>query len=208
MTNPDYTAVMIVVDRSGSMAAIRRSAEDAINEFVNSQRHATGKRTVRISQFDNEYDTVCASTDPADIEPYELRPRGLTALLDAMGRSITEFGDELAALPEPERPGVVVYAVMTDGIENASQEFDWDWVKSHVQRQQDEFGWQILYLGANQDAFTVGERLGVPAYNTMTYAATDHGTRSMTQSVTSYVASAASGQTAGFTDEQRKDAIT
>jgi hypothetical protein len=206
VTNPDYTAVMLVVDRSGSMHKINQAAQDAINEFIDSQRAAEGRRTIRIAQFDDIYESVCVSTDAADVAPFELKPRGMTALLDAMGYALTEFGKELAAMPEDERPGTVVFAVMTDGFENASAEFDWDWIKEHVQRQQNEFGWKVLYLGANQDAFVVGEQLGVPRGQTMTYAATDHGTRSMVNTMTSYVAAAAAGEAVDFTDAQREDA--
>jgi hypothetical protein len=119
---------------------------------------------------------VCPSTDPKDIQPYELAPRGATALLDAMGRSIREFAKELGTLPEAERPAHVICAVMTDGIENASTEFGWDTVKQIVARQQNDEKWRILYLGANQDAFVIGDRFGAPRGQTMTYASTTHGT--------------------------------
>jgi hypothetical protein len=206
VTNPDYTAVMLVVDRSGSMHKIRVSAEDAINEFITSQQTAAGRRTIRITQFDDIVEAVCVSTDAAKVPRFELSPRGMTALLDAIGFSLTEFGKELAAMPENERPGTVIFAVMTDGLENASVEHDWPSVKEQLQRQQNEFGWRVLYLGANQDAFVVGEQLGVPRGQTMTYAATDHGTRSMVNTMTSYVAAAAAGEAIDFTDAQREDA--
>jgi uncharacterized protein YegL len=213
VVDTNYTAVMLLVDRSGSMQSIRASAEDGINEFINSLKHAEGKRTIRIAQFDYDYTegmrytTVCPSTAPAAVRRFGLSPRGGTPLLDAMGKSIIEFGEELAALPEDQRPGVVIFAVMTDGYENSSREFTWAQIKEMVQRQESDYGWQVVYLGANQDAFEVGEKLGVPAHNTMTYGATDHGTRSATQSLTSYVFAAAAGQSVGFTDEQRKDAV-
>lgn len=206
MTNPDYTAVMLVVDRSGSMNHIRTSAEDAINEFIHSQRTPEGRRTIRIAQFDDAYETVCVSTDAARVPSFELVPRGMTALLDAIGFSLTDFGAELAAMPEAERPGTVVFAIMTDGAENSSIEHNWPGIKERLQRQQNEFGWKILYLGANQDAVIIGDRLGVPRGRTMTYAATDHGTRSVVNTMTSYVAAAASGHAVDFTDAQREDA--
>jgi hypothetical protein len=212
VTNPDYCAMMLVVDRSGSMDSIRTSAEDAINEFIHDQTQSAGKRTIRIAQFDyhqgrTRYETVCPSTDPSAIEPFELDPRGGTPLLDAMGRSIEEFGLELVALPEDERPGVVILAIMTDGLENSSREFTWLTIKAMVEHQERDYGWNIVYLGANQDAIEVGARMGIQTGATMTYAATDHGTRSVVGSMTSYVAAAAAGQSAAFTDEQREDAV-
>lgn len=207
MTDPNYTAIMLLVDRSGSMAAIRTSAEAGINEFITSQANATaGRRTIRIAQFDHEYETVRDSRPPAHLEPFQLHPRGNTALLDAMGRAIVEFGAELDALPEDIRPGTVILAVMTDGHENSSLEYTWPQIKSMVERQERDFAWQVLYLGANQDAIAVGERLGVRADRAMTYASTGRGTRSMTHSVRSYVDAAASGASAAFTDQQRDDA--
>jgi Mg-chelatase subunit ChlD len=213
MVNANYTAVMLLVDRSGSMQSIRAAAEDGVNEFVNSLKRSEGKRTIRIAQFDYHhtegmrYTTVCPSTEPAAVDRFELDPRGTTPLLDAMAKSIIEFGEELAALPEDQRPGVVIFAVMTDGHENASREFTWAQITGMVKRHESDYGWQVVYLGANQDAIEVAEKLGVAARNSMTYVATEHGTRSATQSLTSYVYAAAAGESIGFTDEQRKDAV-
>jgi hypothetical protein len=213
MTDPNYAAIMLLIDRSGSMDLIREAAEEGINGFIKDQVNADGRRTIRIAQFDSDsyphydgYQTVCESTDPASIPPFQLSPRGSTALLDAMGRSIAEFGAELAALPEHQRPGTVILAIMTDGKENASHEHTFPEIKAMVQRHEREFGWQVVYLGANQDAIAVGASLGVRSGQTMTYAATDSGTRSATSSLSSYVAVAASGQEAVFTDQQRADA--
>lgn len=211
MTNPDYTAISLVIDRSGSMTTIRDAAEEAINKFINDHRTGTTrpaeKVTIRIVTFDDAYELVCPSTDPDHIPTFTLSPRGTTALLDAMARSITEFSDELASLPEGQRPGTVVYAVMTDGKENSSVEHDWPAVQAMVAHQQEQFNWHILYLAANQDAFVIGAKLGVRRGQTMTYAATDHGTRSVTDSLSFYVAAASTGRPVGFTDEQRGDAI-
>ncbi|MCL2471991.1 MAG: hypothetical protein FWF25_09705 [Propionibacteriaceae bacterium] len=63
-------------------------------------------------------------------------PRGSTALLDAVGRSITAFGERLAALPEDDRPSRVIFAIMTDGMENASKEFTHAAIKEMITRQE------------------------------------------------------------------------
>lgn len=209
MTNPNYTAIMLLIDRSGSMASIQESAQAGINEFVQGQAsgQAPGKRVdIRICQFDTTYEVVAPLSRVERVKPYVLVPRNGTALLDAMGRSISEFGTELAAMPERERPGVVIVAVMTDGEENSSFEYDWETVKTMVQRQENIYRWQILYLGANQDAITVGGRMGVRPDRSMTYAASAMGTRSSYNSVSDYVTTASTGAPATFTEEDREAA--
>jgi len=86
-----------------------------------------------------------------------------------MGRTITDAGTRLAALPEAERPGTVIVAVMTDGMENASREWTHPAIKALVTQQSEAYGWQFLYMGADQDAIEVGTRLGVDARYAVTY---------------------------------------
>ena len=80
----------------------------------------------------------------------------MTALHDAMGRMITDAGAKLAALPEDQRPGTVIVAIMTDGLENASQEWHAPAIKALVEQQTTTYGWEFLYMGADQDAVEVG----------------------------------------------------
>lgn len=212
MPNPNYTAVMLLVDRSGSMSMIRLAAQAGINDFIAEQVKAVktsdSRRTIRIAQFDDEYLNVHYSLDAAEVPPFKLDPRCRTALLDAMYQAITEFGLELAVLPEDERPGNVIFAVMTDGAENASTHHDWAEIRSMIEHQQSTYGWQVLYLGANQDAIAVAADLGIRAERAMTYRASDAGTRSVTRSMSHAVAMAAGGQSVGFTDEQRHDSMS
>jgi uncharacterized protein YegL len=209
MTDPNYTAIALLVDRSGSMMQIQRSAQDAINEFINSQKTAAGKqrRTVRLTQFDDTYQQVHPSRDAKDVPPFHLIPGGMTALYDAMGHSIKEFGEELAAMDEDQRPSTVIFAIMTDGMENSSFEFTRETVFKMVRHQEEQYNWQILYLGANQDAIEVGASLGIVRERSMTYAATNVGTRSVVNSIDGYVAVAAAGGPAVFTDLDREEAM-
>lgn len=209
MTDPNYTAVMVLIDRSGSMASIKGAAESGINEFIKGRAAmAAGKKcTVRLAQFDTEYELVHPSTDPAKLPEFLLEPRHLTALHDAMGRSIVEFGAELAAMPEAERPGTVIFAVMTDGMENSSLDYTQEQVRELVQQHEREFSWQVLYLGANQDAVKTGGSLGVRKDRSMTYTASAAGMSTASEALASYVVATASGGPAAFTEEDRKKAM-
>lgn len=217
MTDPTYTAICLLVDRSGSMASIQEATQDSINEYVGAQRERPGRTTITIIQFDSRdtfgpregadwYLTHCPSVDPALVPSFELHPRGRTALYDAMVKAIDKFGAELGGLPEAQRPGTVIFAVLTDGKENASDSSADD-VATRVTRQRDEYGWEIVYLGANQDAILEAQKMGVAAHSSMTYAATDRGTRSTVESLGAYTASAAGRQRAAFSDDDRRRAM-
>ena len=86
-----------------------------------------------------------------------------------MGRLITSAGAELASLPDDQRPGTIIVAVMTDGYENASQEWTHPAIKALVEQQTKDYAWQFLYMGADQDAIEVGVSLGVSAAASVTY---------------------------------------
>ena len=169
MSRHDLTHLFFLLDRSGSMQSIKTDTEGGFAAFIEEQRSAVGECRVTLAQFDEHYEIVFADTPVADVGPLRLQPRGSTALLDAMGRMITEAGADLAALPEDERPGSVVVAIMTDGLENASREWTHRAVKALVEQQSTAYAWQFLYMGADQDAIEVGHALGVSGDHAVTY---------------------------------------
>ena len=169
MTRADLTHLYFLLDRSGSMQSIKSDIEGGFAAFVDEQRSAPGECRVTLAQFDDEYDVVYSSVPVADVPALDLRPRNRTALLDAMGRLITSAGAELAALSDDQRPGTVIVAIMTDGLENASQEWTRPAIRSLVEQQTNDYSWQFLYLGADQDAIEVGEGIGVGAAQSVTY---------------------------------------
>ncbi|MEO6020680.1 MAG: VWA domain-containing protein [Knoellia sp.] len=158
MTNPDYTHVTLVVDRSGSMSADREESQAGINTLIAEQFALDGKLTVTLSQFDNTFETAERMRDSAFT--YELEPRGMTALLDAVGMEVVRTGEDLAALPEFERPGRVLLVVVTDGHENSSHEYTLAQVRQQLDVQKSQFGWEVQFLGAD-DAVWQGAELGV-----------------------------------------------
>ena len=169
MTRADLTHLYFLLDRSGSMQSIKTDTEGGFAAFIAEQRAHAGECRVTLAQFDDVYEVVHSGIPVADVPPLDLQPRGSTALLDAMGRLVTSAGAELAALPEDERPGTVIVAIMTDGHENASQEWTHPAIKALVEQQTDDYAWQFLYMGADQDAIEVGTSLGVAAGASVTY---------------------------------------
>lgn len=170
MANLDLTRLVFLLDRSGSMRSIQSDVEGGFAALIDDQRAADGQCTVTLVQFDDHYDVVYRDVDLDQVPPLALRPRGRTALLDAMGRLITDVSADIAALPEAERPGSVIVAIMTDGLENASLEWTHPAIKELVEMHTNQFDWQFLYLGADQDAIEVGTRLGVKREQSLTYS--------------------------------------
>ena len=159
----DLTDITLVVDRSGSMEAIRQDAMGGVNRFIRDQAEKPGEALLTLVQFDTEYEFVHRAVPIGSVPEYVLTPRGGTALLDAVGRAINETGERLAAIPEADRPGLVVFVVMTDGQENSSREFTKAQVKEKIEHQQNGYAWQFVFLGANQDAFAEAGSMGMQA---------------------------------------------
>jgi hypothetical protein len=166
----DLTDITLVVDRSGSMAAIQDDAEGGVNAFIAEQKETPGEALLTLVQFDTEYEFLHNGVPIREAGKYELHPRGATALLDAVGRAIVETGRRLATTPEPDRPGLVIFVVVTDGQENSSREFTKSQIKEMIERQQEVYNWKFTFLGANQDAFAEAHDLGIQAAGAAAYA--------------------------------------
>lgn len=169
MPDQTLTHLAMLLDRSGSMQTIKQATEQGFDLFLAEQREAPGRCTVTLAQFDNEYDEVYTDLDVREAPPLDLRPRGMTALLDSIGRLVQTTALRIAQLPEEQRPGAVIVGIMTDGLENASKEYTHAAIKALVTEREETFGWTFLYMGANQDAIEVGASLGVKRERSLTY---------------------------------------
>ncbi|ANE81561.1 hypothetical protein A7U43_21730 [Mycobacterium adipatum] len=169
MPNQNLTLIAFLLDRSGSMQSIKSDVVGGFDAFLTEQRGGDGECRVTLAQFDNEYEVVYHDVPVGEVPPLALNPRGSTALLDSMGKLITDTAAEISARAEEDRPGSVIIAIMTDGLENASHEWSRPAIKSLVEQQTNEFGWEFLYMGADQDAVEVGRGLGVKAEQAVTY---------------------------------------
>ena len=103
--------------------------------------------------------------------------------MDAVGQAIDETGTGLATLPEKERPAKVLFVTLTDGMENASHQFTRPQIFAKITHQRDVYGWDFVFLAANQDAIATGATMGFTAESSATYAATGKGQRNAMQAV-------------------------
>ncbi len=182
----DYTHITLVLDRSGSMESMRGDAIGGFNTFLKDQQAAPGLASLTLVQFDDRYEKMYEFAPLATVTPLSEQtfvPRGSTALLDAVGQAIDETGARLATFPESNRPAKVLFVTLTDGMENASHKFSRQQIFDKITHQRDVYGWDFVFLAANQDAIATGASMGFQADSSATYAATGKGQRSAMQAV-------------------------
>jgi uncharacterized protein YegL len=168
--------INFVLDKSGSMEAIREATISGFNEFKNDQASEDGEAFFTLTLFDTEFSTVCQAVpmrEVADLDHRTYAPSGMTALYDAIGHTMRITDDFVAA----NRPDQVLFVIMTDGEENSSREFSRDRIFQMIQDRQKLAQYEFIYLGANQDSYMAGRGMGLRDGRMLDYAATPEGSR-------------------------------
>lgn len=190
--NNDLTELVIVLDRSGSMNACQSDMEGGLNEFVKTQKECPGQAVLTLVQFDTEYEFIHRSKPIDAVGHIPLQPRGMTALLDALGRAISEVKVSQSQLVEDKKPAKTVVMVVTDGYENSSKEFTKSQVRALV-TEQATAGWQFVYLGADVDAFAEAGGMAIATAGTANFAKTADGIKAAYGATAQCVAAFRSG---------------
>ena len=184
--NKNLTEIAFILDRSGSMAPVTESAITGFNVFLRDQQKTEGQARLTLVLFDNEYlvplDGIPIQEAVA-LDTTTYVPRGSTALLDAIGTTIDRIGARISTLPETDRPGQVIVAILTDGYENSSEKFTWKDISHKILEQTNTYKWVFLFLGANQDAIATAANLSIAADNASTYVGDNGGTYSSNMAV-------------------------
>jgi len=203
--------ITLILDRSGSMESIAADTIGGINKFLADQKSVPGECAFTLVQFDDRYEMVHNAVPIARVEPLTSQtfvPRGSTALLDALARSIDEAGARIAAMPVLQRPDKVICVIVTDGQENASHHTTRAQVFDRITLQRDTYKWEFVFLGANQDAIAEAGRLGIGAAASMNYAASATGVNATYDAMTDTMRSLRTGKVShvAFSQEDRDKA--
>lgn len=163
MSRANHSHILFLLDRSGSMGAIKSAVIEGFNAFITSQREVVGTADFTLIQFDDKYEAVFKDVDLSEVPmltDYNFIPRGMTALLDAMGRAIDELGRTLKSKKEADRPEKVIVAVLTDGQENASVKFTQNEVRKRIEHQQSFYNWEFMFLSADPMSLEMSREVG------------------------------------------------
>jgi hypothetical protein len=187
--------IIIILDRSGSMGAIHKATVDGINNFIDDLRRVPGDGFWTFVQFDDPSSAKGAheafphvlyerrpDREMVKLTENDFRPRGGTALIDAVCITLLKAEQAYLATPAADRLRILI-VIMTDGLENSSVEYDRARMREIIARCQSQHGFEFIFLGANQDAFAEASGYGMATRhrgghsNKLRYAATKEGTQ-------------------------------
>ena len=179
--NPHITEIAYILDRSGSMSGMEEAAVAAFNAFLKSQLDVPGDARLTLVLFDDQYEVPVAGLPVGQVPELTAAtytPRGGTALLDAIGRTIKENDARIRSLPDAEKPDKVILAIFTEGEENASIHYTMKHLSDLISLYRREKGWEFLFLAANQDAIATAAGLSIHAADTSNIQYTAVGVKS------------------------------
>lgn len=161
---------LIILDRSGSMSSMLEQAISGVNSHIEKVAGEVDDIKWSLMLFDSQgIDYLYQAKDSKSVVQLNAGnfvPRSTTPLYDAIGRGLTDLDSFIGSLIDSAKPERVSIVIMTDGLENASIEYTLENVRQMIE-EREKRGWQVIYLGANQDAFAVGQSMGIRS--TVTY---------------------------------------
>ena len=174
------TEVVFILDRSGSMRGKIRDTIGGFNSMLEKQQETSDNIIWSTILFDDYYETIHDRVPIQMVKPLTRKDyyvRGCTALLDAVGRTIHYIDRCHSYAKAGEAPEKTLFVITTDGLENASCKYRLHEVRQMIEEQQEEFGWEFIFLGSNIDAVREGERIGIRRQRCVDYIDDSRGTR-------------------------------
>ena len=192
------TIIEFLLDETGSMLDCKTATVAGYNDFLDEQRKQSGTCLLTLTKFDTggqktPYVDLNIGMIPHMQEDWFI-PGGGTNLRDTIGSRMAALKERLATWTI--KPNVL-FVVMTDGGDNASRTYSEDATRAALKHHMEE-GWTFVYLGADQDALAVAERLGFPAGNTKSFASAKmrETMQTLAKATTAYRAARAPASTA------------
>lgn len=174
------TEIIFILDRSGSMSGLESDTIGGFNSLIKKQKQEEGEALITTVLFDDSYELLHNRMNIKTIEPITPREyyvRGTTALLDAVGMTIYKTIKAQRDSSKEEQAENVMFVIITDGMENASREYNYEKVKKMINYQKAEYDWEFLFLGANIDAAETAKQFGISKDRSANYNPDGKGTR-------------------------------
>lgn len=172
------TEIVFILDRSGSMAGLESDTIGGFNALIEKQKRQGSAARISLILFDDQTDVVLDRVPIMQVGALsedEYYVRGCTALLDAVGKSVTHISGLHQSMKKENRPEKTLFIITTDGMENSSQEYSLSQVKNLIEKQKERYHWEFLFLGANIDAVKTADSMGIRANRSANFHADEKG---------------------------------
>lgn len=184
------TEIVFILDRSGSMRGLEADTIGGFNSMIAKQKTEDGEAYVSTVLFDDQCE-VLHDRVPMDKVPVmtdeEYYVRGCTALLDAVGGAIHHIANVHKYARDEDRPEKILFVITTDGMENASKRYSYEKVQTMIKKEQEKYGWEFIFIGANIDAVQEAKRFGIRKERAVNYVHDEIGTEAVYRSVSKAV---------------------
>lgn len=173
------TEIVFILDKSGSMAGLEKDTIGGFNALIEKQKKEAGDAKITTILFNHQYELLhdrIAISGIAPLTEKEYEVGGTTALLDAVGSAIQKLVNVQKRTSQEEQAEKVMFVITTDGMENASCEYDYAKIRKMLSFQKEKFGWEFIFLGANIDAVATAKNFGISEDRAVNYHADDKGT--------------------------------
>lgn len=173
----DLTELVFILDRSGSMAGLEADTIGGFNSVLERNMELPGEALVTTVLFSHESKLLHDRQPIQAVMPMTTKDYfvgGSTALLDALGEAIAKVDNAHQHIAKEYRPGKVQFVIVTDGQENASRKWHLREIRRLVDARREQ-GWDFLFLGANMDAITTAESMGISPDRAVTAIADQAG---------------------------------
>lgn len=184
------TEIVFILDSSGSMAGLISDTIGGFNAMIEEQKKQQGEVIVSTVIFNTASTVLHDRVKLCDVQPLtdkEYRVCGCTALYDAVGSAVHHIGNVHKYARNEDVPEKTLFVITTDGMENASRRYTHWQIKDMILRQQEKYGWEFIFLGANIDAAEAAGSMGIRADNAVNYNADSRGTEVLYASVSEAV---------------------
>src|SRR5665647_2114886 len=186
----NLTELVFILDRSGSMGGLEGDTIGGYNSVIARQKNEQGEALVTTVLFDDRVELLHDRVNIKElsaISEQDYYVRGSTALLDAVGKTITKIVRTERQTSDDLRADKVMFVIITDGMENASREYNFEKVKDMIQHEKEKYGWEFVFLGANIDAVSAASDIGISSNRAANYNPDKKGTRLNYEAINSVV---------------------
>lgn len=174
------TEIVFIMDNSGSMGGLESDTIGGYNAFIEKQKKVEGEAFISTVLFNDRTKVIHDRVPLEKVTPMtekEYRAGGCTALLDAVGGSIHHIANIYKYARKEDVPEKTIFVITTDGLENSSTSYSYEDVKKMISKEQEKYGWEFIFLGANIDVTAEAEKIGIRAERAARYNYSKRGTK-------------------------------